>query len=326
MRRLLLPAIACCVAFQAGCFVETPFAPALTVSFPDARDGGTLPFEPGGRIRVHLGADAGHLCGVLRANVELVLSAAPPDAGFRAVATLWPQDVDGCAGHQGEVLLFHPEGGTVDVRASIAGAVNWKTAPLDAPRLAIAFGTEERDGLAVRVPVCVETNAIKGTITLQLSGAQLRTGSPASQAATPGSCPDGGGLSFASFVAVSSRARFDALASLDGAQLDPVRESHTLGTAIEPVEVKVTSDSDGGLPDAGALVQITAAVTVAGVPAGNTPVQFEVVPAASLLPAAVTTDELGYARTWLLVPDKASALRVDAVVGGTRDGLTLTRP
>jgi hypothetical protein len=303
------------------------YGPMLEVTFPDHRADGTLPFEPGGRLLTHLKATSlGKLCGPIRATVELVDPQTLPDAGGRGQAVLSPQDDGGCGDdHEGDALLFFPPGGPVGVRASIAGAIKFESAALDSPTLSVNFGGESRDGLSIRVPVCIDTNVVKGTTTVQLSGATV-SGAASGQLPVLEKGCDGGTDHHSSFTAVASRGQIEVVASLDGTLRVAERKSQALASSFTPVTVVVRSDPTF-LPDAGGLLSITATVAIPDVDAGikNIPVVFEMVPMGQLLPAATTTDPLGEAHTTVLVPPDVTQVRVDAIAGGVRNGITVSR-
>ncbi|WP_410381174.1 hypothetical protein [Corallococcus sp. 4LFB] len=77
------------------------------------------------------------------------------------------------------------------------------------------------------------------------------------------------------------------------------------------------------LPAAGEVVEVTVLATLDGVSAPGIPIRVEAVPATQVLPAAGVSDAYGTFRASILVPKDTLGMRIDAIAGSVRTGVTL---
>ncbi|RKG71291.1 hypothetical protein D7W79_30875 [Corallococcus exercitus] len=77
------------------------------------------------------------------------------------------------------------------------------------------------------------------------------------------------------------------------------------------------------LPAAGELVEVTVLATLDGVSAPGIPIRVEALPATQVLPATGVSDVHGTFRASILVPKKTLGMRIDAIAGSVRTGVTL---
>ena len=100
-----------------------------------------------------------------------------------------------------------------------------------------------------------------------------------------------------------------------------VEEDISLGPSV-PVSLSLAA-VPGTLPPAGSLVQITVTATIAGTPVPGVPISLQIVPTAQFQPTQGATGPDGLLVAYVVVPPGAQALRVDAVSGQIRSGITL---
>ncbi|NRD44925.1 hypothetical protein HRD50_10440 [Corallococcus exiguus] len=77
------------------------------------------------------------------------------------------------------------------------------------------------------------------------------------------------------------------------------------------------------LPAAGEVVEVTVLATLDGVSAPGIPIRVEAVPATQVLPATGVSDARGAFRASILVPVDTLGMRIDAIAGSVRTGVTL---
>jgi hypothetical protein len=77
------------------------------------------------------------------------------------------------------------------------------------------------------------------------------------------------------------------------------------------------------LPAPGSIVLVTVAATSGAAAAAGVPVALAALPATQVLPSPATTDASGIAQVRVLVPAGALELRIEAVAGSARAGVTL---
>jgi hypothetical protein len=216
----------------------------------------------------------------------------------------------------------------------LAGTSVVRTIVYDAPALDIAVDTAKGqiEGLGFHYPFCVESSAGEGTrFQLQLKGATLAEGDATSLPLKPGRCGDGllspertkrttryeGEL-------VANAAEFEVGAVLIGAQRVQAKPEHVEVRPPGLLELGVQPGVET-LPDAGEVLDVEIIATLGGTRASRIPVRIETVPETAVLPASGATDTNGTLRTSIVVPKDALGLRIDAIAGGVRRGITLHR-
>lgn len=308
------------------------FDPKLTILLPEEKGLGTVPYRPSGELSIELQAEIPALCKPIRADVELITPSQPEGAKVRDVVTLTPQEP--CEKLAGTVKLAWPEAGEVEVRATLAGTSRVQRIVFDAPELDLFVDREkgQLEGLGFHYPFCVEASAVEGTrFQLQIKGATLKEGDAASLPLKPGRC--GNGLlssertrrtTYYEGELVANAAEFEVGAVLIGAprvQAEPERVTLQHPGVLElDVQPGVAA-----LPDAGEVLDVVVHATLGGTRASRIPVRIETVPETAVLPASGTTDINGTLRTSIVVPKDALGLRIDAIAGDVRRGITLHR-
>lgn len=296
----------------------------IHLSFPGARPDGTLPFEPGGSFDIQLIAEVPDLVGPMRARVFLVPVLRPEGSVGETVVGLRGEPGGGRAIGSGR--LSWPGGGAVAVRAELGEFVDEQLANLDEARLAIQLGSSVHEGSFVGVPVCVETSATKGLISLKAkNGTFAPMGDtvqlPLKDARCPG-FPLGEGGHFKSVTATvstgSKQVEVDATLDDTGLSAHAVQDVAALQDLVLDIEANPPV-----LPPAGQVIEVFVTARNSGVAVANVPVSLELAPTAVVLPAQIATDAQGIARFSIIAPEGMPHLRVDAVSGGVRHGITL---
>lgn len=309
--------VAMCVAACGG--DDRAAHAALVVSFPGAVDG-VVPFKPGGPVEVEVRAEMPGLCTATHATVEVVTPTANPPT---ATATLNP--VDGCT-LAGRTTLFWPDAGDIIVRAKLGADTALGAVTIVVPTIGIAVSAPARDGTELVYDVCVATTSAAGDVKLALTGAALPIGTAATLALRDGDCgfsdaPSGAGVKHAWWSVRTSSESFSVDAALVDTKVTATR-TVKVGPA-EPVMLSVCA-LPATLPAAGKLVELTVTALIAGVPTENVPIGIETLPGGVVvMPTKFVTDVDGVGRATLLVPTNALEMRVEAVSGGTRSGITL---
>lgn len=320
---------------------DAEFNPRLSIAFVKERDEAevpgelaTLPFRNNGAFSVRLAAVIPNLCKPIEADVELITPNRPEGATVVAKATLVPQEP--CENLAGDVRLAWPEGGDVQVRATLAGFTEVKGISFDPPEVALQVDTVngQREGLGFRYKFCIESSVKEGTAELRLKNATLEGGADArSLPLSKGRCPsltgdakpllDSPRASHFQGTLLAGAAEFDVGAALVGTS-KVAEPQHVVVQTPGRLELRVEPAVEF-LPDAGEVVEVTVFATLGGAPPYNIPIRIETVPYTQVLPAAGFTDAQGSFRTTLLVPKDTLGLRIDAVAGGVRSGRTLHR-
>ncbi|MBZ4416195.1 hypothetical protein [Myxococcus sp. RHSTA-1-4] len=79
------------------------------------------------------------------------------------------------------------------------------------------------------------------------------------------------------------------------------------------------------LPSAGEVVEVVVLARLNGVATPGIPMRLEVVPATQVLPAVGVSDGSGAFHASILVPKDTQEMRIDAISGGVRRGITVRR-
>ena len=197
---------------------------------------------------------------------------------------------------------------------------------LDTPRVTVTVGQKRREALQLAYPVCVASNARSGTIDLQLTGATF-TGGGATRSGllqdTACTVDADDSVSFLESTVYTTSEQFRVEAALVGTS---ARGSHD-EAVLSSVGV-LALELDAGtsvLPVGPDVLEVTVMALIDSVPAADVPVRFESLPTTQLLPVSLVTDAAGRATTRVLVPKDVPAMRVDAIAGDVRAGLTIRR-
>jgi len=297
----------------------------LTVTLPWARADGTHPVQGGGTIPVMIWSSLAEPDNQLQAKVELV----PLFEGDVATSALVPLRTSDSGELFARAELKVPRGGRILVRAQVGTSIGWAEANVDIPAVAFDVLAPEALGGTTRVPVCIETTAVNGVLTLTLTDATFAEGAESSDVMiVDGRCassPLGAGTQAkrANAVITTTAAKFTLTALLPGTNAS--RKLSFDFSAREGLVLALTA-SAATPPAAGQAIELDVeARALGGAPAASVPVKFETAPSATILPAATVTDEFGRAHATLLVPENSSTVRIDVVAGQERTGVTLAR-
>jgi hypothetical protein len=324
--------------------------PFVVVTFPDG-DGGMLPLDPGDGfpVKAEITATIPHLEGVLTANVSLIGNVGSAQSATQG-AQVFPLVANPDAGpgvYSNVVLLSAPGPGAITVQAEVAGGVGFGPATIPEPVVAVAYSlTNNWSGSTPRFAICVETSAVKGSVTLTsddpaVLGGQSSVTNPlvpskCSEPSIPvggvdaGDVPSGPGVTHANFV-VSFPPPYSLTATLVGRPLDDLNtgawsRSFTVAIPTAPAFVLGLTVPDGGstLLDGGAVVAVVANLSTAGNgggedggPIANETITFADFPSATLSPSSATTDAYGNAETNVFVGNGSRVLLTATALGVT---------
>lgn len=324
---------------SAAACADDPVRPTvddIRVSFPEESDAAGIPYRSGGRIVVEIGATIPSLCDRTRARVDVLglalTDAGPSSAGATVTLIATPGCKQGTTGeptHRGVAHVAWPPGGPVDLEVRVLGVSHRATAPLEVPTIGGSLGAPRPAGRAVAFPLCVESSTIDGTVELSLDGATVGAATSQSLRLIPGTCADEPLVrmprSHAEVTLTTTETTFAAHLRLTGtAATARVVEDQ----AAPPTSVVIgLTAATAALPPPGGVVRVEAtASNAAGTPLPGIPVAFAAVPATEILPESGTTDASGTLQAHVVVPEAATALRIEAIAGTTSDGVTLTAP
>ena len=342
MSRRSCAVLVCMIAgWAAGCNKAPPAPPGVSVFFanPDGGtlpDGSTLPYHSGGPFTVGVSTDLPGLRQSTHALIEIVEPSSPTGAIMSATATLTAQDG---GVFSGSAPLAWPLGGSVPVRVHAMGQIVESMVPLDAPDLAIDYGTGMNTGAQELVPVCITSTSPDGSVAIHLDQAVVAGGTQTDLMATlvVGLCPS---IS-SSLTSPKSHASFTAVGLSTGARVtvslvgpNVVRMSDLPTSMFVPVVLSVTSPS-GTAPAPGSIVEVDVHATFAstdggfadsGVVAGGSSdaagisISLLGAPNVALVPASVITDGNGKAVAHFQMPS-SGAVHIEASVGSSRNGI-----
>ena len=340
----------CVISVNCTQAAPPPYSPVLTVE-PVMSDrnvpygDGSVPYRDGGAFTVRVDAKVGGMCGGAHGLVEISDPSQPVGAVTSAAILLHPT-TSACDDLQADAQLVWPPGGRIPLRVTAVGIVKYSDVILPAPELTIRHGLPSPKGLSIAVPTCVDTSAAVGRIVVNLIDAVTANGQQQfTSPIAPGPCPPGtaetlhsadggaaesedagdGGADTAvgniAFSSVTSRASFHVSAALLGTQ---VQADKTIDVVpVGKVDLAVTAASPP--PKGQAVVAITVTAMVKGTLAAGIPIAFETTPQTEVLPSTVVSDAAGRAGAWVLLPEDAQEVRVDAVAGNARGGAVISR-
>lgn len=321
MKKLLLLAVT-----LASCDL-TPLPPAFTpqprITFP--QDDGGIPYFAGGPFLVQLSVTSPNLDAPnARGLLELVAPDSPDGGTKSIVISFQTQDAGTLVG---TTQLTWPPGGPIAVRATFGGNISERMAPLDPLLLGILpLGAGAPSGLGISFPVCVESTAAGGTIALTLTNATTTAGASSTNLElTSGGCSSpvvgpARQLTHAQTKIVTTRQAFSLSANLVGTSASAVASG--IANPITDVQLEIDAGTTV-LPVAGSILAVSVRTLSRGSVLSGVVVTFETEPPTQVLPPSIVTDEGGGGSVSVLVPDASVNLRIDALAGQTRAGITL---
>ncbi|HYO68194.1 MAG TPA: hypothetical protein VEU33_19155, partial [Archangium sp.] len=223
--------------------------------------------------------------------------------------------------------LAYPPGGTITLRVTGAGGERSFPIQIDPPRVALTFGNSELEGGRLKVSLCIESSAASGTVDLKLQQGVLGSGADmASLTLEAGTCAEPPLIDsprhsmrrvdiFATGEQVTASVALAGVGGVTATQSKPVTPPEPVALALTSFPTTFSAPRD--------VVEITAVATLMGQPVEGVPVRFETVPPTDLAPVTTLTNAAGEAKTNVQVPRGAVAVRVDAIAGPTRAGVTV---
>lgn len=300
-------------------------SPSVEISAGDELE--TLPWVPGGKFKVKVTVPkptSGRLCGPLNARAEITTPTLEPSAVTTSNFALRQEGE--CGALEGLTELGWPAGGEFQVRVTVAGEEQVFNLRMDVPEVRVVRGEQTREGAQLRIPLCVISSAERGAVTLTVEGGTLDDGQLVRRINLGQTrCEDqqalnGPRLRWASAVLFTTSERATVRVDLEG------RASHVLPVELLPelqsLDLSVTTEPDT-LPPPGSVFAVTVVATLVGKAADGVPVRLETTPMAEVLPAAGITNSQGAFVAHIAVPEGATSMRIDAISGPLRRGITV---
>lgn len=305
-----------------------------TITFPDADPKtGVLPLDVthGFPLRVKVSTPLSGLQSALSAQVQLV--AGPPTTPSAAPATAAPLSLtlfpDGTGNYSAIATLNAPGPGPVIVQADVSGSIGRQTAHIQPPVLKAAIApTTTWNGSVPRYVGCVESSATAGSITLSSPDPAVIGAGTSPISLLPGPCPpllvqDGPKTSHANFV-VSFMPPFQIQATLNGMPNGADPGAWTVPISMmDPVVASVKATDDGGVKTAAGVEYTVTVLAESGsgsssmTPAEGMSVSLSTSMGGTVTPASVTTDAMGKATAYVLIPPSTSGVvTLTATAGG----------
>lgn len=283
----------------------------------------TLPLDTADNLsfQVQVTATIPNFVGPVKAHLSLI-GAAGTTASSTVVDTIATLEPSGTNTLSATVTLNALQTGPLTVQAEVAGVMVSESAQLPDPVIVgNAIATGSWSGTTPRIAICVETSAVKGTVSLTADDPAVLTATSSSPATlVPGPCvtpavAGGPGVSHAQFVTTFTPP-FTVVAQLVGrpttASASPWQTPiNVVASVVDTVSLTFESavvDPTLTVPNA-TVYDVTVDAMWAGttIAVPNLPVTLSGSTGTTISPTSVTTGATGYASTVVVVPFNTQA-------------------